>query len=245
MDWSDAVVPLIVAAVGAVAVGVGAWIASRSALRSRLIDLTREDERERRAFQVRVVSAVNVLGVATAHLLRVRLEGMRAIVAQLRMQAASGATGTVTVSVDPDTLSPKEDARVVAATDAWRTVLAEAHVFASDATHAAMSAFDDHRAVVTDAINTGTRQNDLITAIAELEHAQEMCDDLRSYFAEQIYRELQAEMLTGTARVFFLGHVRRLRYFVKDADEKHRGGIAQVRARIAVERSNRRAAPPS
>ncbi|MDQ1124886.1 hypothetical protein [Microbacterium trichothecenolyticum] len=232
MDWNSAVVPLVVAAVGAVAVAIGGWMAARSSLRGRLIDMLRDDERERRAFQVRAVSAVNVLGVATGQLIRARLQGLQGIEAGLRAQAAAGASGTVTVNVDADTLSPKEDARVIAATEAWRTVMAEAHVFASDETYTAMRAFDDKRAEVVDAVNAGTQQSDLLTAIVDLEAAQEACDELRERYTHRLYRELQIEKLTGTASVFFLAHAVLLRKRIREADRAHQQGIALVRARI-------------
>lgn len=244
MDWDAAVVPLTVAAVGAVAVAIGGWMAARSSLRGRLIDMMRDNEQERRAFQVRVVRAVNDLTLASTHLNRERLSALRRLVEEARSQAETlSDSGSVSFTFTTANLSPKADARAAAATDAWRSVFAEAQVFASGETYGALEAFDFQRGELVDAVNAAMRQPDLLASIVKMEAADELCNELSNSFAVNVYRQLQIEMLKGGARIFYLGHVMRLRRFAKETDGLHRQGIRIIEERIA--QSAAASVPPS
>lgn len=228
MDWSDAVMPLVVAVVGVIAVAVGAGLAARSALRVRLIDSEREDARDHRDFQIRAVAAVNALGTASAHVIRARLAFVRARHDEAQAQLlATGVTAPITVDKQSG-ISPKEDARVAASTEEWRSILAEGHAFASAGTGDALQAFDQRRAELVSAVNAATVQSKFADVIRGLEAADLICEDLRSHYAKQIYRNLQVEKVAGSARVFQLAHVRRLRTFTKRVTAMHYADIDQA-----------------
>jgi hypothetical protein len=228
MDWSPVVIPLVVAIVGVIAVSVGAWVAARSTLRVRLIDMMREDSRDHRNFQIRTVGAVNELGTASSHLIRVRLSYLRAMCEQARTQAlASG--GPVTISLQNSTeVSAVEEARVADATDAWRSVLAEGHAFASTGAGDALQALDQRRADLVNAVNAATSRVNIDDAIRGLEAANEICNDLRGHFARQVYRHLQIEKVTGSARVFQLAHIRKLRTLTKQISRMQEAQIDEA-----------------
>jgi hypothetical protein len=216
--------PLVVAAVGVVAVAVGAGVAARSALRVRLIDSVREDARDHRDFQVRAVAAVNALGTASALVIRTRLAFLRA--QRNKAHAHLIDTGVTTpITLEAAHFSPTEDARVVVATEEWRRILAEGHAFASEATSSALEAFDQKRAELVDAVNVATDRSDISDAIRGLEAADALCEDLRSHFGKQIYRHLQVEKVSGSARMFQLAHMRTLRAFAKQVTAMHHADI--------------------
>ncbi len=230
MDWSDAVMPLVVAVIGVIAVTVGAWLAARSALRVRLMDMVREDARDHRDYQVRAVAAVNALGTASAHLIRARLAFLRQQRDAARTEAlAMKAPATITME-GPFDLSPDEDKRVARATDEWRFILAEGHAFASEGTGLALQGFDAKRSELVSAVNEALTQIDVSDAIRGLEVAQSICDDLRGLQARSLYRELQIEKVAGAARVFRLAHIRRLRSFAKQVARMHEADIERAQA---------------
>lgn len=236
MEWSDADVPLVVAVVGVIAVAVGAGVSARSSLRVRLIEMEREEERDHRDFQIRTVAAVNALGTASAHLIRARLAVARNLRDEAHAQhATTGAPVSVKSHVD---ISPGEDARVAAATEGWRSILAEGHAFASTGTGDALQAFDERRAELVTAINVATVESNLADVIRGLEAADLMCEDLRSHYAKQIYRNLQVEKIAGSARVFQLAYVWRLGALTKGVARMHHTDIKEAQglvARINVE----------
>jgi len=233
--------PLVVAFVGVVAVAVGAWVAARSALRVRLIDMVREDARDHRSFQIRAVAAVNALGTASAHVIRARLAFMRDKREEARVQMlATGAPVKIRLE-GPFSLSPAEDARVTAATDDWRGILAEGHAFASGGTGDALEAFDVRRAELVNAVNAATVQADISDAIRGLEAANVICDDLRSYYARQVYRHLQIEKVAGSARVFQLAHIRKVRTFAKKVTAMQYADIDKAQELVSRTASEREA----
>lgn len=233
-NWSDALIPLLVAALGAGAVAIGAGIASTSALRVRLIDMVREEEKDRQAFHVRVVAAVNRLGTASAALNRARLAALNARLNEARRLAASGEQPGQ-IMIPGGLISPTEDARVATATDEWRAVLAEAHVFASEETGAAMRAFDEQRAALVTAENNAVVIPDLLLAIRAMESAGSIGDDLRSTHAKRIYRALNAEKRNGAAKVFHMAYVGRPGKLAKQIYDLHRDTEAERRAATDTE----------
>ena len=244
MDWSVVVIPLTVAGVGVVAVAAGAWVAARSALRVRLIDMMREEARDHRSFQIRAVAAVNELGTASAHLIRARLTFMREKRDEAHARSIAAGGGAPIVLEGPFDISPSQDARVAAATDEWRSILAEGHAFASGGTGAALEAFDLKRAELVIAVNDGTAQADISDAVRGLEAAARVCDDLRAHYARQIYRQLQVEKAAGAARVFQLAHIRLLRTFAKKLTARYYSDIGAAEAVIAEAAADREGAGP-
>lgn len=233
MDWSDAVVPLVVAVVGVVAVAVGAGVAARSSLRVRLIEMEREEDRDHRDFQIRTVAAVNALGTATAHLIRARLTFLRALRDEARARMSESGDPTQIAMPGPFNLSPSEDARVASATDQWRSILAEGHAFASAGTGNALEAFDQRRAELVTAVNEATLEPDISDSIRGLEAADLLCTDLRVHYGRQIYRHLQVAKLAASARVFHLAHVWRLGAFTRQVANMHHADIDAAQDLIA------------
>lgn len=226
MDISGWVIPIVIAILGLSGVAVGGWLAARSLLRLRLIDKVREDSRDHRDFQVRAVEAMNELGTASAQVIIKRIS----VLSQAREAAraeilASGNRKKITI--EPLNLSPDEDKRIVKATEAWRSVLAEGHAFASTGTGEALSAMDQRRSELVSAINEAVMQKDISDTIRSLEAAQDISEDLRSHYARQVYRHLQIEKVMGDTRVFQLAHMRRLRTFAKNLTEMHRDQITE------------------
>lgn len=232
MDWSDAVTPLLIAAIGVIAVAIGSWVSARSALRVRLIDTVREDARDHRDFQVRAVAAVNALGTSTAHLIRARLSFLEAQREEARAFLEASDTPSTVTFEGPFNLSPAEDARVAAATVEWRNVLAEGHAFASPETGQALQAFDERRAELVTAVNVATTASDISDSIRGLEAADAACEDLRQHYARQIYRNLQVEKVAGSSRVFQIAHMRKLRTFAKKVTAMQDRDIADARKLI-------------
>ncbi|KAA0960805.1 hypothetical protein FQ142_07945 [Microbacterium sp. ANT_H45B] len=232
MEWSDAVVPLVVAAVGVIAVSAGAGVAARSSLRVRLIEMEREEDRDHRDFQIRTVAAVNALGTASAHLIRARLVLLRALRDEARAQMRESGTTTRINVPGPFDLSPDEDTRVATATEQWRSILAEGHAFAAPGTGDALQAFDERRAELVTAINQATLEPDISDSIRSLEAAELICTDLRVHYGRQIYRHLQVAKLAASARVFHLAHVWSLGTFTKRVANMHHADIDSARRLI-------------
>ncbi len=203
-------VPLIVAVVGLLGGVIGARIGASSSLRLRLIDIVQDDNRAHHNFQVRAVEAVNELGLATHHMLNRRITYLRA-------QAAKTADSTLPrqAIVKPLEVSPAEDQRVQSATESWRSVLAEAHVFAKPGGVGALEEFDQQRHVVVSRTDEAWRHSELADVIRALELARTECDALREHHGRQVYRELQVEKAIGTVAVFDLARRRRLRRVAK------------------------------
>ena len=127
---------------------------------------------------------------------------------------------------------------MVVATEEWRRILAEGHAFASDGTGTALEAFDEQRAKLVTAVNLATAQPEISDAIRGLEAANVLCDDLRDFYGKQVYRNLQVEKVSGSARMFQLAHIRRLRTFTKRVTAMHHADIDAARdliSRSAIE----------
>lgn len=205
-DWlGDWLIPALVAVLGLIGVGVGAWLASGSALRIRLMDLTQRLNETQRDFQIRAVSAVNALGIAMALAVEHKSQSLRAIIddAVARARAAGVAAGTI--QFDAEVRLPNElDEGVKAATAAWRAVLAEAQAFTDSTMAAAFEEFDAQRELVVKAANAASD-------LAGLENAMREAERLRGDFGPQIYRVLQLEKVKGSWRMYQLAHVRGIR----------------------------------
>jgi hypothetical protein len=225
-------VPLALALIGVLGVVFGARIAATSNLRSRLVDMMREDSQEQREFQIRAVAAVNELGTASALLIIRRLSALHEAKTSAMMTLEASGTSSA-VQIRPEHLSPAEDRRVAAATERWRSVLAEGHAFASDSTGHALRQFDARRSTLVTTVNEATGETDLIDAITGLESAANVCEELRSEDAVRIYRNLQIEKVSGSARIFHLAHVRRLGSFTKTLTALYEEQISVARARLA------------
>jgi hypothetical protein len=237
MHASDWLVPLGLALIGVLGVIFGARIAATSTLRSRLVDMMREDFRDQREFQIRAVAAVSELGTASALLILRRLD----VLNETRANAIAALTKTeqtAPVQTFPGALSPAEDKRLTIATERWRSVLAEGHAFASDSTGQALRIFDEHRSSLVTIVNRATAETDLLQAIIGFELATESCDTLRSTHAVAIYRNLQIEKVSGTARIFHLAHVRRLSAFTKKLTTLYERQIEAALAETSELKSN-------
>ena len=232
MDPTAWLVPLSLALLGVLGVVLGARIAATSSLRSRLVDMMREDSQEQRAFQIRAVAAVNELGTSSTLLILRRLSALNEAKASALMAIEASGTSHVAQAF-PGDLSPAEDKRVAAATEKWRVVLAEGHAFASDSTGHALQQFDERRSTLVTIVNEATGEPDLIDAIRGLESAKKVCEELRSESAVQIYRNLQIEKVSGSARIFHLAHVARLGSFTKEITAMYDKQISTARAGLA------------
>lgn len=232
MDVSPWLLPLIVALVGVLGVGVGGWLAARSTLRVRLIDMLQDSAREHREFQARVVAAINELGTALAHVIAKRRQVLQRLLVEARAKAAASKDGG-TVSIDPLELSPEEDTRVVRATERWRAVMAEGHTYASQEAGEAMQAADIRRSELVEAVNASFTHSDILDAIEALDEAGKICDDFREHYARQVYRHLQIEKVAGEARIFQLAKVRRLRKMANDLTALFEGQIADGRLLVS------------
>ncbi|KJL37846.1 hypothetical protein RR49_00909 [Microbacterium ginsengisoli] len=195
------VVPLVLALLGIAGIALGAWIAARSALRSRLIDLNVKEAEDERAFGVRAVSVVTSLGIATHHL----IEDLKRRSDELA-RPANGQPVTVMLTLDVE-----RSAHVARLTDEWRAVMAEAQFYTSGDLAKAFYAFDNQRDIVIQRVNGASTAADLNAAIEE-------CETLREHSAVQIYRLLQVAKVKGRARIYRLAHVRRLHHFAETLD---------------------------
>jgi cell division protein ZapA (FtsZ GTPase activity inhibitor) len=195
------VVPLLLALLGIGGIAVGAWIAARSALRSRLIDLNVKEAESERAFGVRAVAVVTDLGIATHHLIEDLKQRSDALA-----KPANGQPVSVMLELDSE-----RTARVAELTDRWRGVMAEAQFHTAGDLAKAFYAFDAQREVVVTTVNAAHEAQDLVNALRE-------CATWREYHARQIYRLLQVDKVKGRARVYRLAHVYRLHHFAKTLD---------------------------
>jgi hypothetical protein len=186
------VVPIAAAVVGLVGLAVAAWIASRSAIRVRIVDMLREEGEVARAFQVRAVSAVNevLIALGQVHLsLKAKLDQI-ASDAQARAQNAGAAHVNVTVELHHD---PEQLQRVRTATAEWRAVLAESQYHADQQLADALQGWDQQRERVVRALNSED--------IRELETAGEALDRLGDVETRQLYRVLQVRKVQSTLSV--------------------------------------------
>ena len=199
------VVPLVLALLGIAGIALGAWIAARSALRSRLIDLNVKEAEQERAFGIRSISVATELSMAT-HCV---IEDMLARGMELARKHAEAARATnaesalVELRLDPELMG-----RVSALTDRWREVLAEAQFYTAGKLAAAFYAFDGQRDKVVRAVNEASGPAELKAALRE-------CDAFRDFYVGQIARLLQVDRMRGRARIYHLAQVRRLRDFAK------------------------------
>lgn len=219
MYWDSAVVPLAVAAVGAVAVAIGAWMAARSALRSRLIDVFREDEKERSAFHLRTVRAVGQLVMTGWTLIDGRINFLEELIAG-------------TSSPTSSELIASQDAAALAAAEAWRSVFDEAHVFAAGELFDAMQAFDDKRRDLAAAVNAASTLPDMAEVVAALKDAKRVSDELGQVAGLSVYLHLQQERMAYDSRLYYVGHAVSLRRFAKFIDDERRRGLKTVQERI-------------
>lgn len=196
------VVPLILALLGIIGVAIGAWIAARSALRSRLVDLNAAEAASERAFGIRAVAVVTNLGIATHHLIEDLQQRGRKIAA-----TADGRPVTVMLNLDP-----ARSKQIELLTDEWRAVLAEAQFYTTGKLAKALYAFDQQRDIVVKSVNGVTRAEDL-------EAAADACAVWREYHARQVYRLFQIDKIQGRARIYRIAHVRRLRHLARSLDE--------------------------
>lgn len=226
MSINDWAIPIITAILGLTGVAIGGGLAATSLLRVRLIDKVREDSRDHRDFQVRAVAAVNELGTSSAHLIAKRISSLTQARETARAEIEAS-RNREPVTIDSRDLSPDEDKRLTKATETWRSILAEGHAFASLGTGEALGAMDQRRSELVNAVNSAIAQNDISDIIRGLEAAQIMSEDLRSYYARQVYRHLQIEKVTGDTRLFQLAHMRGLRKFCKKLTEMHREQAAE------------------
>ncbi|MGU3358665.1 hypothetical protein ACLBWJ_15530 [Microbacterium sp. M4A5_1d] len=196
------VVPLILALLGIIGVAIGAWIAARSALRSRLMDLNGAEAASERAFGIRAVAIVTNLGIATHHLIEDLQQRGQKIAA-----AADGRPVTVMLGLDP-----VRSKQIELLTDEWRSVLAEAQFYTTGKLAEALYAFDQQRDIVVKSLNGATRAEDLAAAA-------DACAVWREYHARQVYRLFQIDKIQGRARIYRIAHVRRLRHLARSLDK--------------------------
>ncbi|WJM15521.1 hypothetical protein [Microbacterium arborescens] len=210
-------VPLILALLGIVGVAIGAWIAARSALRSRLIDLNAAEAASERAFGIRAVAVVTSLGIATHHLIEDLQQRGQKIA-----DAADGRPVTVMLELDP-----ARSKQVELLTDEWRAVLAEAQFYTTGKLAKALYEFDQQRDIVVKGVNGATHAEGLASA-------SDACAVWREYHARQVYRLFQIDKIQGRARIYRIAHVRRLRHLARSLDkaltESMKDGDRLVRA---------------
>lgn len=186
------VVPIAVAVVGLVGLAVAAWIASRSAIRVRIVDMLREEGEVVRAFQVRTVSAVNevLIAMGQVHLsLKAKLDQIAGD-AQARAQNGGAVRVNVTIELHHD---PEQLQRVRTATAEWRAVLAESQYHSDQQLANALQAWDEQRERVVLALN---RED-----MRDLETAGEALDRLGEVETRQLYRVLQVRKVQSTLSV--------------------------------------------
>ncbi|WP_154096510.1 hypothetical protein [Microbacterium testaceum] len=218
MDWDSAVVPLAVAAVGAIAVAIGAWMAARSALRSRMIDLFREDEKERSAFHLRTVRAVGQVTTAVWELIDARIKVLEVAIAGTPLPKGA--------------LTSTQDAAASEAVEVWLGILDEAHIFAGGPAHDAMHAFDDKRRDVITAVNAAGALPNKAATVAALKDAQRVTTEMGRVEGLAVYLNLQLERAAQDSKLFYLGHTFSLRCFAKKLDDKRRRDLETLQERI-------------
>jgi hypothetical protein len=230
-DWlGDWLVPVIIGVLGLIGVAVGGWLASGSALRIRLMDMTQRQAESQRDFQIRTVTAVNALGIAMGLAMDYREDALTRILRENieRAQAAGVRTGTIEVTgqlvIDPDLLE-----RVRAATEAWRSVLAEAQAFSDSAMSAAFVEFDNQREKVVKTSNSATD-------VEGMRRASKEADVLRNQCGPQIYRVLMVEQAKGSWRMYQLAHIRRIRALARQISTAVAAEIVKGEQLIATNR---------
>lgn len=205
-------------------------MAARSALRVRLIDVTRENGEPQRRFHIRTIAAVNELALAMHHATEHAQSKVKSAQQEADRRAALGLPPpNQTEREELTRLDPAPGERVVRATEEWRSVLAEGHYFAGPTVSEAMEAWDRQREVVITAYNT-LRFDDAGTALAEL----------LEYQGRQLYRQLQiAKMESSLALAqvlqeprlgsygrrwagFLNGEMAKTEKSIEEADEEHR-----------------------
>lgn len=204
------VLPIAIAVIGLLGGIIGARIGASSSLRLRLVDIVQSDNDAHHKFHVGAIAAVNELGLATHHMLNRRIGYLRSLTSSVRLDKAQQQ-----VKLNPLEISPNEDLRVASATEAWRAVLAEAHVFAKARCISAFEKYDQQRHTVISLTDGSWSKPELTDVVEQLEAAMAACETLRGHFGRQIYRELQIEKATGTLAVFDLARRWRLRRVAK------------------------------
>lgn len=204
------VLPIAIAIIGLLGGAIGARIGASSSLRLRLVDIVQSDNDAHHKFHVQAVAAVNELGLATHHMLNRRIGYIRTLISSAQPNELPQQ-----VTLKPLEISPNEDLRVASATEAWRSVLAEAHVFAKQRSISAFEKYDQQRHEVISLTDGAWSKSALTEVLKQLEAAMEACEMLREHFGRQIYRELQIEKATGTVAVFDLARRWRLRRVAK------------------------------
>lgn len=189
--------PLWVAVVGVVGLSIAAWIAARSALRQRLIDVARADFDKRSEFHVRAIAAINEIGITSALVIHYYHATFTAALAAMRQGPRPPLGGESHLQIPID---PALGARVETATAAWRTTLAESHLYTGGTLSDAIGEFDVQRAVAIEAINAmdGTPES-LTLAEAEL-------STLTDFNTRRLYLLLQVEKVRGSGT---LAHIAR------------------------------------
>lgn len=220
--WNSAQPTVLVALIGIVGLLLAAWLASRSALRVRLIDLAVADEREAAAYHVRTIAAVNELGIVTALVYAAYRDSIKAAVLAAREEAKTSGNEAALHAPLAIALKPALESRNAAATTAWRTALAEGHYYANPELSQVLQAYDRQRAVVVDALNE-------INDPAGLEKVERELELWREHYGRQLYRHLQIAKIHGRFGIAHLAQVRRLRGWAKDwrtalLGESNKGG---------------------
>lgn len=217
-------VPIAVAVVGLLGLAVAAWIAARSAIRVRIVDMLREQGEAERAFQVRTVSAVNELLIAMGQLHLTSKAIIDAATAAAHAQAVANRQAVVNVSVqvphDPDQLK-----RVTTATTEWRSVIAESHYHADQELAEAIQTWDTQRDAVVRALNSASVR-EFMTAEAALKRLGEV-------ETRQLYRVLQVRKVQSILRVAHALRVVRLHRYNVKWEAQLRGVITQGQELIA------------
>jgi hypothetical protein len=199
------IAPLAPALLGIVGIALGSWIAARSALRSRLIDFNVKEAEDERAFDIRAVSVITELSMASHY----GIDDMLTRGTELARQhagtdrIANAKPATVELRLDPVLMK-----RVHTLTNHCRETLAEAQFYTAGELAEAFYAFDARREVVVRAVNGSDGP-------ADLRAAQRECDGFRDFYVGQIARLLQVDRMRGRARIYHLAQVRRLRRFAK------------------------------
>jgi len=152
--------------IGAAATQLGAMTASRRTWNT-------EEIRARRTFHVEVIEVAHEQLILFTNL----AERLKRRVRDLRNQLSNGVR-----PADADMQYMHDEAqfsRLQKATDQWRATLAKSVVFAGPAMHSVLSELDDHRASVTEALNS-----------SDLDEIQPSIENFESAL-EKFYREVQ------------------------------------------------------
>lgn len=225
--WTSALPTVAVAVIGVIGLAFAAWIAARSALRIRLIDLGRADIEDNRDFLARAVAAANELGIAMSRVIDAHERNINdalATATQAVKESGLPPGGTIQVQFrsEPD---PEVMAREARALDAWRAAIAEGHYHADTELSRAFTAYDVQRSKAVEAINS-------ITDRAHIGVARDELKRLREQQGRQLYRALQRSKLISRNYVAHLAKVWRVRRFARQWSSHLEAGIREVDAMI-------------